>query len=256
MNPRPVASVATIGLAVVISLVPSVAHAQDYSFPDTCEAIDVPSSAAECTASRIEVSADVDGQVRWGRETAYPRDAFDGFMTQIDGFAGSTEEYLESARDEVETESGVSFDYELTGATVVVTIARSMDIGSEDARMLGVTAEDGVIVFVLATGPVTDANSVTVTTPGQMLESNGTLDGRSATWTAADLQSLSELRAQGEGDPQVDTTRWVVAGGVILILMILMALYVLVWRRRGPDDGQSIDLNPEFAEGDDTDSTR
>ena len=255
MTPRISGSLAAIGVAALAALTPATAYAQDYSFPEDCAPIDVANASPECTASGIEVTVTAEDEVSWVREVAYPREAFDGFRSDIDGFAGTTEEYLESVREDVEVEPGVSFAYDLTDALVVVTIARAMGLGSEEANFLGVTSEDQVISFALAVGPVTDANSVTVTTPGSILESNGTVDGRSAVWNAGDLESLSVLSAQGEATPQVDTTRWIVAGALLVALAAVAALYMLVWRKRADGTDESIDLNPEFTDGSDGGTT-
>ena len=247
--------VATVIATAVALALPGAAYAQDYSFSDTCAGIDVAQMDPECTTSRIKVTVDDDGQVSWARESAYPRAAFEAFKSDIDGFDGTTEEYLDTAKDEVEIEPGASFTYELSDAILVVTIGMSMDIDSAEARELGVTSDGETIMVEFPVGPITDADSVTVTTPGAILESNGTIDGTSVTWSAVELETVAVLNAQGEATPQVDTTRWVVATAVVVVLAGLAAFYLLVWRRRAANDGESIDFEPEFVEGTDDGTT-
>lgn len=229
------------------------AHAQDYTFPDSCAGVDIAQFDPECTTNAITVTVDAEGTVEWARDSAYPRNAFDEFMTDIDGYVGTTEEYLDGAKEDVEQETGASLAYEATDSTVIVTIAMTMGIDSAEAGALGVTSDGDTITVSLNPGAVADANSVEVVVPGRMLESNGTIDGSSATWTGGAMEGTAALSATGEAEPAVATTRWIVAGAVLAVIAVLIALYLVVWRRRPDGTYDPIDLEPEYTSESDAD---
>ncbi|MFG2049029.1 LppM family (lipo)protein [Micromonospora sp. NPDC048935] len=88
---------------------------------------------------------------------------------------------------------------------------------------------------------------ISVTFPGRVIDSNGTVNGRSVSWKVTSNQDKpTELRAVAEAPPRPSASPaaasaddggigWpLIVGGVLLLLLLLAAVGVLLLRRRHP----------------------
>ncbi|MFF0468660.1 LppM family (lipo)protein [Micromonospora zamorensis] len=80
---------------------------------------------------------------------------------------------------------------------------------------------------------------ISVTFPGRVIDSNGTVNGRSVSWRVDSNQDKpSELRAVAEAPPRTSASPddggfpWLLVGGGALLLLLLAAVGVLLVRRR------------------------
>ncbi|MFI6781328.1 LppM family (lipo)protein [Micromonospora sp. NPDC050276] len=86
---------------------------------------------------------------------------------------------------------------------------------------------------------------ISVTFPGRVIDSNGTVNGRSVSWKVDSNQDKpTELRAVAEAPPRPSASPaaaangggfpWLLVGGGVLLLLLLAAVGVLLVRRRHP----------------------
>ncbi|WLS44235.1 DUF3153 domain-containing protein [Micromonospora profundi] len=86
---------------------------------------------------------------------------------------------------------------------------------------------------------------ISVTFPGRVIDTNGTVNGRSVTWKVdSNKDKPAELRAVAEAPPRpsgspvaaVDSGGfpWLLVGGGVLLVLLLAAVGVLLLRRRRP----------------------
>ncbi|MDG4839517.1 DUF3153 domain-containing protein [Micromonospora sp. WMMD967] len=87
---------------------------------------------------------------------------------------------------------------------------------------------------------------ISVTFPGRVIDSNGTVNGRSVSWKVdANQDKPTELRAVAEAPPRPSASPaaagddgggvpWLLVGGGVLLLLLLAVVGVLLLRRRQP----------------------
>ena len=132
-----------------------------------------------------------------------------------DVFVG--QEYVLSGVDiaELSDEDGLSIDYDAEAGTYDVSGAVDMtDIGTEAA---------GLGDFDI---------SVSITFPGEVTDHNGTLDGRTVTWTPV-LGETNEIRATARDGGGSDLPAWLLIAIAVAVVAVLAGLaYLLIRRNR------------------------
>jgi hypothetical protein len=127
------------------------------------------------------------------------------------------------------TFSGVAID-NLADLASIFTVTRDGDRFSVEGAGAPVTEDEKTQL------PPGAESRMTITFPGPVIESNGTIDGNSVTWDlfamTDPVHATAKATAPGSGS---SLGTWVlIGGGAALAVLIGVAIFVLVRRRRNP----------------------
>lgn len=225
-------TVLTAALVTTAALVPAspATGAAVPDFPDTCDAESIASADVACDTGLVEVTLASDGSASWMRETGYPRQAFEDYLTEYAQWTEGLDAYLETELASVELD-GAEVDTVVTDDAVRVRITTELAAG-EQALLMGIAlADDGDLYAAIDPEQAYGVDVFTITAPGEILETNGSVDGTTATWTAEEIDGLDEISLHAEASVQSDLPVWVWfgLGGVGVVLGI--AIYLGLMRR-------------------------
>lgn len=232
----------TAGLAVTAAVVPASGAFADTGgvslpdFPDTCTAESIASADVACDTGLVEVTLASDGSASWMRETGYPRQAFEDYLTEYAQWTDGLDSYLETELASIELD-GAAVDTIVTDDAVRVRITTELSAG-EQALLMGIAlAEDGDLYTAIDPEQAYEVDVFTITAPGEILETNGSVSGMTAVWTADEIAALDEiaLHAEASVPPAVPVWAWFGLGGLGVVLGV--AIY-FGFMRRGPEPDQ------------------
>jgi hypothetical protein len=245
----------TVITALALAVGSSALANEDYNFPADCGPEDIQTSSPLCMVGHLVIDVDVEGNIEWTRETAYPRPAFEAFIREVDQHEGTTEEYLEAAIADNTEEGRTEFDYDLTDDHLIVAVTIIFAPDDPDVEFVGIVVADEDVTATINPANAQGVNRVTLTTPGDIRESNGDVDGNTVIWSGDVLLSGAPLTAQASTVEGVDARRWIIAGLALLFVGILAALYFGLLRKRPNGQVDPIDLEPVFEEEVEQDAT-
>lgn len=210
--------------------------ARTYGFPDTCDADAIANGDADCVDGEVIIDLHADGAATWTRDTVYPRDAFEAYTATYEDWTGTLEEYMDvqladAAADGTTVSSTVTDD--------LLTVTFTSELTGDDAFGMGFAlASDGELYAAIDISSVSGASMVTLTAPGTVQETNGSLDGLTVTWDAAALAALDELGVNaltsGDGEASSMFPAWMLPTGIGLLVLLGVAGYLGFARRPGP----------------------
>ncbi len=204
---------------------------REYTFPDTCDADAILAASEDCVDGVVEIDMHDDGSVTWMRETVYPRDAFEAYVAEYEGWDGTLEEYLV---DQLSDLSDDSTDVETSVTADVLTVRFTSELTPEDDAMLMgfALAEDGDLYAAVDITSVSGASLVTLTAPGTIEEANGTVDGLTVTWDADALATLDELDVHALTSTSSSVLpSWLIPSGIALLVLLGIAGFLGFARR-------------------------
>lgn len=209
--------------------------ARTYEFPDTCDADAIANGDAECVDGTIDIDLHADGSATWTRETAYPRDAFEAYIATYEDWSGTLEEYLDDQLADASAD-GATVSSAVTDALLTVTF--TSELTDDDALLMGFAlASDDELYAAIDISSVVGVSLVTLTAPGTVQETNGSLDGLTVTWGATALAELDELdvNALTSGGPagSSEFPAWLLPTGIGLVVLLGVAGFLGFARRPG-----------------------
>lgn len=227
MNPRRLLFAAAVTTAAAVFVTAPSVHALDLEFGATCTGQDIVDSTPGCGWSAIDVTVDGNGNVGFVQVTTYPRAAFDDLLVNFEMWEGTTEEYMEASFDGV-SEPGVTYDWAVEPDHVAFTVDLALSRAGGDAAFLGFTVEDDQIVAAIEPSIIAGVDRLTVTIPGRIAESSGSVAGNVATWDSQAVASAGMLTVRGPLTPDDAGLSWVVwllpAGGAIMLAGAIVGL--------------------------------
>ncbi len=197
------------------------------SFATECDGTAIEAEVDECVDDTIDIDVHADGSATWSKTTSYPRAAFDDYVTSVEGWAGTTQDYVD---DQLATPGDdLTASSSVTDTLVSVTFAA--ELTGDDAFASGFAlAADGLLYAAVDAEPISGVSRVTMTFPGAVTYANGSVNGSSVTWDAPALADLDELDAnasplvESTGAPESRIPAWMVATGIALIVVIALSL--------------------------------
>ncbi|WNM24641.1 hypothetical protein [Demequina capsici] len=190
-----------------------------YTFPDTCDADSIYNGSSDCVNGWIDIQLHEDGSATWMRETAYPRAAFEDYIAQYESWTGTTQEYLDDQLADTNTDT-VTATSELTDDLLLVRITSELASDNEAALVGFSVADDGALAAAIPIAQVTGVSLVTLTAPGPVQTSNGTIAGDTVTWNADSMADLTELDATASATAApAGLPAWIVPSGAGLLVL-------------------------------------
>lgn len=230
------------------------AQADDFSFPSDCAAIDIVEGNTFCGASNIGLTIDALGSVEVSRLTAYPRAAFDGLITEYEGHTGTTEEYLDNAILAFEADTGTLLAYEVTDTYVSITVTYSLSAIDSEPAALGIILVGDEINAQVDPQNFLGVDQVTMTVPGDIIESNGQVKGKTATWNSAELLAASVLTLRASTVDSGGLPTWLIALIPIGLVGLLASLYFGFVRTAPPVPAEELVYDDEDDEVQETEA--